>query len=256
MRLKDKVAIVTGGAHGLGEAYVMGFARKGARLVIADIDYEAAKLIETNLSNSGTDSLAIRTDVSSVEDTKEMARRTVERFGRVDILVNNAAVLTRGNISRGVPFDELDLDEWDRVINVNVKGVFLSVRAVSPYMKEQRSGKIINVSSGQFYAGGGPVKYAHYITSKGAVIGLTRALARELGDYNINVNCLAPGSTLTEEPDNQAMLEFRKRATLDRCLKRLEYPDDLVGTVIFLASPESDFITGQTIVVDGGARMI
>ena len=256
MRLKDKVAIVTGGAHGLGEAYVMGFAREGAKLVIADIDFEAGKLLQAALDKKETEALAIRTDVSSVKETQEMARRTIERFGRIDILVNNAAVLTRGKISRGVPFDELDLDEWDRVINVNVKGTFLSVRAVSPYMKEQRSGKVINVSSGQFYVGGGPVKYAHYITSKGAVIGLTRALARELGDYNINVNCIAPGSTLTEDPSDQAMLEFRKRPVLARCLKRLEYPEDLVGTAIFLASPESNFITGQTIVVDGGAVML
>ena len=256
MKLKDKVAIVTGGAHGLGKAYVMGYANEGAKVVIADIDFEAAKLVEETLTKSGKEALALRVDVSSVEDTIEMARKTVERFGRIDILVNNAAVLGRVRISRGTPFYELDLDEWDRVIAVNVKGVFLCTRAVFSYMQGQGGGKIINVTSGQFHTGGGKVKYAHYVASKGAVIGLTRAFARELGEFNINVNCIAPGSTFSEDPSDQAAFEDRKAAAEERCIKRVEYPEDVVPTAIFLASSDSDFITGQTVVVDGGNVMV
>lgn len=256
MKLKDKVAIITGGAHGIGEAYVMGFANEGAKVVIADIDFEAAKLAEEALSKSGKEALAVRVDVSSVEDTIDMARKTVEHFGRIDILVNNAAVLGRVRISRGIPFYELDLDEWDKIMAVNVKGVFLCARAVFPYMKDQGGGKIINVTSGQFHTGGGKVKYAHYIASKGAVIGLTRAFARELGEFNINVNCIAPGSTFSEDPTDQAAFEARKVAAEDRCIKRVEYPEDVVPTAVFLASSDSDFMTGQTVVIDGGNVMV
>lgn len=256
MRLKDKVAIVTGGAHGLGNAYVKGYANEGAKVVIADIDFEAAKTTEDALRGEGKEGLAIKVDVSSVDDTQQMARKTVERFGGIDILVNNAAVLGRVRISRGVPFYELSLDEWDRVMAVNVKGVLLCCRAVFPYMRDRGGGKIINITSGQFHTGGGHVKYVHYIASKGAVIGVTRALARELGEYNINVNCIDPGSVLTEEPADQAALKMREAAIADRCIKRIEYPEDVVGTAIFLASSDSNFITGQTIHVGGGALML
>jgi 3-oxoacyl-[acyl-carrier protein] reductase len=259
MRLQDKVAVVTGGAYGLGNAYVTGYANEGARVVIADIDFKAAKSAEVALVEKGKEAMAIKVDVSSADDTQEMAKTTVERFGRVDILVNNAAIFGRPKISR-VPFDELDLDEWDKVMAVNIKGVFLCCRAVFPYMKAQGSGKIINISSGQFHTGGGTAggvaRYAHYVTSKGAVIGLTRALSRELGEYNINVNCIAPGSTFTEDPSDQASLELRRSAIASRSLKRIEYPEDVVGTAIFLASSDSDFITGQTIIVNGGGVMV
>ena len=259
MRLKDKVAIVTGGAYGLGNAYATGYANEGAKVVIADINFEAAKAAEDALRKKGKEALAVEVDVSSVEGTQQMAKRTVERFGGIDILVNNAAVFGRVKVSKGVPFYELSLDEWDRVMAVNVKGVFLCCRAVFPYMKEQGKGKIINITSGQFHTGGGGagvIKYAHYIASKGAVIGLSRALARELGEYNINVNCIAPGSVLTEDASDQAGLKHRGAATAGRAIKRIEYPDDVVGTAIFLASSDSDFITGQTIGVNGGALML
>lgn len=256
MRLKDKVAIVTGGAQGIGKAYVSGFSKEGAKVVIADIDLEAAKATAEKVVEDGGETLAIRTDVSSLEDTEEMARKTVEHFGRVDILINNAAVFGRVEISRGTPFYELDLDEWDRVIAVNFKGVLLCSRAVFPIMKAQDGGKIINIASSQFFTGGvGKVRYAHYIATKGAVIGLTRAFARELGEYNINVNCITPGSTFSEELTDMAALEHRKLAAESRCIKRVEHPEDLVGTAIFLASSDSDFITGQTIIVDGGDVM-
>ncbi len=167
--------------------------------------------------------------------------------------MNSAAVIVRIKISRGIPFYELSLEEWDRVMAVNVTGVFLSCRAVFPYLKAQGGGKIINMTSGVFVTGGGKEKYAHYVTSKGAIIGLTRALARELGEYNINVNCIGPGSTLTEDASDEEALKMRESAIATRCLKRVEYAEDIIGTAIFLASADSDFITGQIIGVNGGS---
>ena len=251
MRLKGKVALVTGGAQSIGKAYVNGFSREGAKVVIADIDLGAAKATAAEVVNSGGEVLAIETDVSVLEDTLEMAKKTVERFGSIDILVNNAGVMNKVPVSRRTPFYELDLNEWDKVMAVNCKGVFLCTRAVFPYMKKQGAGKIINISSIQFHCGG-TIKYVHYIASKAAVIGMTRALARELGENNINVNCIAPSAIVTEETTDTATLERHKRAAERRAIKRVEYPEDLVGTAIFLASSDSDFVTGQTIVVDGG----
>ena len=252
LKLMDKVAIVTGGSHGLGNAFVQGYAREGAKVVLASyIDFPTAKRVAETLAGEGKEALAVKVDVSKVEDTQEMARKTVERFGRIDILVNNAAVFLRDEISKGVPFNELSLEEWDKVMAVNVKGPFLCCRAVFPYMKAQNSGKIINIASSQFHKGGGNIKYAHYVASKGAVIGLTRALAREMGEFNINVNCIAPGSTYTEDPSEEAR-KMREQAVAKRSLKRIGYPDDVVGAAVFLASSDSDFITGQTTIVDGG----
>lgn len=157
-----------------------------------------------------------------------------------------------------VPFYELDLDEWDRVIAVNLKGTFLCSRAVFPQMRAQGSGKIINVSTPGFFFGN--PNYVHYVASKGGIIGLARAMAREVGDFNINVNCIAPGATLSEDPSDKVAYERRASRLMqgpvsERCLKRMQYPEDLVGTAIFFASSDSDFITGQTIIVDGGAVM-
>ena len=252
MRLKDKVIIVTGGSHGLGRAFVEGFAAEGASVVIAShVDLETSQQVAEALNREGRTAMAIGVDVSNEAQTLEMVRRTVERFGRIDVLVNNAAVFIRNQVSKGVPFNELSLEEWDRVMAVNVKGPFLCSRAVFPHMKQQCSGKIINISSGQFHKGGGNVKYAHYVTSKGAVIGLTRALAREMGEFGISVNSIAPGATYTEDKSDKVRLAKEKSAQ-ERCFKRIEYASDVVGTAIFLASAESDFITGQKIVVDGG----
>ncbi len=251
-RLRDKVAIVTGGAHGIGRSFCMGMAEEGAKLVISDIDLEAAVATAREIQAKGTEVLPLKTDVSSAEDTLEMARRTVEHFGKVDILVNNAAIYARIKLSM-VPFYELSLDEWDRVMAVNLKGPFLCSRAVFPCMKDQGRGKIINISSGTFFRG--LAIFPHYVASKGGVIGLTRSLATAMGEYNINVNCIAPGRTLSEEPDDQSAVEACQRQASSRVLKRVEYPEDLVGAVIFLASSDSDFMTGQTVVVDGGVVM-
>ena len=257
LRLKDKVVIVTGGALGIGRAYALGMADEGAKLVVADINVDAAEATARDIEAKGAEALAIKTDISSVQDAQAMAERTVEHFGRIDVLVNNAAMLGRVRVTR-VPFYELDLDEWDRVLAVNLKGTLLCCRAVFPQMKAQGQGKIINVSTaGVFF---GNPNYVHYVASKAGVIALTRCMARELGDYNINVNCIAPGATVADDPRDKEVYERRvKRITEGslpkRCLKRIEYPEDLVGTAIFLASSDSDHVTGQTIVVDGGQVM-
>jgi 3-oxoacyl-[acyl-carrier protein] reductase len=251
-RLKDQVLIVTGGAHGIGLAYCEGLAAEGARVVVADIDGQGAEAVAASLGESGHDALAVATDVSQPESTDTMARLTMERFGRIDGLINNAAIYQRPAVTRG-PFEEIPVDEWDRLMGVNLRGVFLCCRAVVPHMKEQGRGKIVNISSGTVF--NGSTQMLHYVTSKAGVIGLTRSLARELGDYNINVNAIAPGLTVSmDDDDEDKLLRFETRMQA-RSLKRLEGPQDLVGAVLFLCSTDSDFMTGQTMVVDGGAQM-
>lgn len=252
-RLKDRIAIVTGGGHGIGRAYCLCLAAEGAKVAVVDIDEEAANRVAKAVYEQGGESLGIKTDISDPTGTKEMAKQTVDRFGKIDILVNNAAIFGRFAISR-VPFWQISLEEWDRVMAVNVKGAWLCACAVFPYMKEQGGGKIVNQSSAVFHLGMG--NYAHYVASRGAIIGLTRSMARELGEYGINVNCIAPGGTLSEEKPDEARIEFCKLAIPRRSIKRIEYPEDIVGALVFLVSNDSDFITGQTIIVDGGANMI
>ena len=251
-RLKDQVLIVTGGAHGIGLAYCEGLALEGARVVVADIDGQGADAVAASLGEAGHDALAVTTDVSQPESTDTMARLTMERFGRIDGIINNAAIYQRPAVTRG-PFEEIPVEEWDRLMGVNLRGVFLCCRAVVPHMKVQGSGKIVNISSGTVF--NGSTQMLHYVTSKAGVIGLTRSLARELGDYNINVNAIAPGLTVSmDDDDEDKLLRFETRMQA-RSLKRLEGPQDLVGAVLFLCSTDSDFMTGQTMVVDGGAQM-
>ena len=251
-RLKDQVLIVTGGAHGIGLAYCEGLALEGARVVVADIDGQGADAVAASLGEAGHDALAVTTDVSQPESTDTMARLTMERFGRIDGIINNAAIYQRPAVTRG-PFEEIPVEEWDRLMGVNLRGIFLCCRAVVPHMKAQGSGKIVNISSGTVF--NGSTQMLHYVTSKAGVIGLTRSLARELGDYNINVNAIAPGLTVSmDDDDEDKLLRFETRMQA-RSLKRLEGPQDLVGAVLFLCSTDSDFMTGQTMVVDGGAQM-
>jgi len=250
MRLKGKVAIVTGGARGLGKAYAMGLSREGARVVIADVldTKEARQAIE----KQGGEVLALHTDVSDEKSTNEMAQRAIESFGRIDVLINNAAIFA--SIVKK-PFYELSGQEWDDVIRVNLKGTFLCCKAVYPQMKKQGRGKIINISSGTWFKGA--THFIHYVTSKAGVVGLTRALAREIGVDGISVNAVAPGFTLSEAVREKPMDtdEMVRAVAESRCFKRDEQPNDLIGTILFLACEDSDFITGQTIVVDGGSAM-
>ena len=251
-RLEGKVAIITGGAQGLGRACATAMAREGCRVVIADIDMAKADDTVQQIHEAGSEAIAVKTDVSDSEQTLRLAGTAMDRFGKIDCLFNSAALVSRGAISR-VPFYELSLAEWDRVLAVNLTGAFLCCRAVFPHMRAQGGGKIINVASGQFFQ---PIAtYAHYIASKGGIVGLTRALAKELGEFQINVNCLVPGGIIAEHRSSEEELRSRQNAAARRAIKRIETADDVVGTAIFLASGDSDFITGQTLVVDGGAVM-
>ena len=248
-RLKDKVVIVTGGAYGIGKTFARRMAMEGAAVIIADIDAENAEKTVGELKGEGLKAVAVTTDVSDEKSTLDMAKKTTETFGSIDILINNAAIFSKVKVST-VPFNELDMADWDRMMAVNLKGTFLCSRAVYPYMKQQNRGKIINMASATFFEGT-PVM-PHYVASKAGIIGLTRSLASAMAEYNINVNCIAPGRTLSEEPSDESALKSNEIRAKTRQLKRIEYPEDLAGTAVFLASKDSDFITGQTIVVDGG----
>jgi 3-oxoacyl-[acyl-carrier protein] reductase len=248
MRLQDKVAIITGGAEGIGKAYAIAFAKEGAKLVVADINVPAAQALADRLTKQGTEVLATRTDVSKVVDTEEMTKQALERFGRIDVLINNAAKFQRNPAVRA-PVWKLDPAEWDSVMAVNLRGVFLCCRAVLPQMMKQKSGKIINIASSLAFSGA--AEFSHYSASKGGVLTFSRALAKEVGEHNINVNTLCPGFTLSATPGSQTE-ERRFTEVSSRILKRAEYPEDLVGAAIFLASSDSDFMTGQALVVDGG----
>ncbi len=248
-RLEDKVAIVTGGASGLGKTFCLALAEQGAKLVVADIKDEEAQKTAREIQAKGGSALSLKVDVTSEEATLGMAQGTLKQFGRIDILVNNAAMVY--GITRK-PFTEIPPAEWDKLMAVNLKGVFLCCRAVFPQMKKQGKGKIINLTSETAFTGSNNL--IHYVTSKGGIISFTRALAGEVGQYGICVNAIGPGFTDSESSRSLTDDITRYDVSLTP-LGRLEQPEDLVGALVFLASDESDFITGQTLVVDGGRYM-
>jgi NAD(P)-dependent dehydrogenase (short-subunit alcohol dehydrogenase family) len=250
MRLRDKVVIITGAARGIGATFAAGFAKEGARIVIADI--LDGKEVARNIGKSGGDAVFIRTDVTKQNECDALTSAASDRFGSIDILVNNAAIFG-GLIAK--PFTEISDEEWSRVMDVNTGGPFRCTKAVFPYMKD-KGGRIINVCSATIFEGA--TGFPHYVASKGAVMAFTRCMARELGGFDINVNSIAPGFTHSASGDKFD----RERTTIDisiddmqipmKSLKRAMYPEDLVGTAVFLASEESRNITGQLIVVDCG----
>jgi 3-oxoacyl-[acyl-carrier protein] reductase len=250
--LAGHVAVVTGGGNGIGAAYCAALAERGAAVVVADLDLAAASEVAGKLKASGARARAVCTDVSDPDSALDMAEAARSSFGFADILVNNAAIFATIPLSRG-GFESIPVEEWDRVMAVNVKGVWLASKALIPQMRERKYGKIINISSGTALKGASG--RIHYVASKAAVLGLTRTLASEVGSDNICVNALAPGSTLSEDNPSADIVERRTNAAQSRPLKRVQMPGDLVGAVVFLASPASDFITGQTLVVDGGSYM-
>ena len=249
-RLQGKVAIVTGGAKGIGRHYSQALVAEGARVMIADIA-DGNELAAEIAGRHGADSAASVTfDVSDEVAVKSLVAQTIERFGQIDILVNNAALYSTLHPRN---FNEWDADTWDRVMAINTRGPFLMVKYVVPHMIERRSGKIINIASGAAYKG--VPRMLPYVTSKGAMLAFTRALSRELGAYGIAVNSLSPGYILSDTGLENATHVEEERVPVrnSRAFKRDAFPEDLIGTLVFLASSDSDFITGQSIVVDGGS---
>jgi NAD(P)-dependent dehydrogenase (short-subunit alcohol dehydrogenase family) len=242
-QLEGKVAVVTGAAQGIGRAIADGLAAEGARIVVVDLQpaEEAA--------GAYPDGIGLTADVANEADVERVVNDVRERCGSIDILVNNAGLYASLAMR---PFTEIPLDEWRQVMDVNVASMFLTCRAVVPVMREQGGGKIVNISSGTPFRG---VPFLlHYVTSKGAIVALTRALAKELGRDGIHVNCVAPGFTMSEgvQAHPEVVEALRDVSVAARTIQRDQVPEDVVGAVVFLCTPAADFVTGQTMVIDGG----
>jgi NAD(P)-dependent dehydrogenase (short-subunit alcohol dehydrogenase family) len=244
--LTGKIAIVTGAGGALGAGIARGLAQEDAAVVLADVKVEAAKEVAAQICNEGGHALALSCDISQSSEVNEMVWQTVDTFGGVDILINNAAIYPYR------AWTEITEAEWDRVFAVNMKGYYLCARAVYPHMKARGGGKIVNISSVTFFLGHW-AKLLDYVSSKGAIVGFTRALAREVGAENINVNCIAPGAFPTDaekiHPDPEGYNSFILQ---NQAIQRRGRPEDIAKAVLFFASPMSDFITGQSLLVDGG----
>lgn len=249
--VSGRVVIITGAGQGIGREYALAFAEAGAIPVLAEINGEKLRAVAAEVEARGGQALAAETDVGSPESVSAMVSKTLDTYGRIDVLINNAAVFATLPHRK---FYDIPYDEWTKVIHVNLTGSYLCARAVVPAMREAGTGRIINISSGTVPQG--VPGFMHYVSSKAAIVGMTRVMARELGDDNINVNAVMPGYTETEVEHasmDDAMKEFVQQK---RILKRRETPDDLIGTVMFLASPASSFITGQCIACCGGEVML
>jgi NAD(P)-dependent dehydrogenase (short-subunit alcohol dehydrogenase family) len=248
--LTGRRVVVTGAAGGLGRAFAAAFAAAGARILAADIDLDAATKTVSDIVQAGGEAHACKLDVADAVSTTEMAVAVRRALGGVDVLINNAAIYAGLRQRR---FEEIPESEWDRVMSVNVKGVWMATRAFVPLLREARGGAIVNVSSATVMSGS--PNWLHYVASKGAIIAMTRALARELGTDKITVNALAPGFTLTEA--SLGLMEDAAEYGVARgALKRPAQPTDMVGAALFLASPHAEFMTGQTLIVDGGRQFI
>ena len=245
--LGGKVAVITGAGRGIGQAYALRFAEEGAKLLLPDISLERAEGVAEEIRAKGGEAVAMETDISDETSTKRMAEQAIQLYGQVDILLNNAAMFYH-LIHK--PWDTHTPEEWDRMFEVNVRGTWLCCKVIAPHMIRQSSGKIINIGSSVIKSPNGHL-LLHYACSKAAITTMTQLLARALGPSGINVNAIAPGLTATEATSNTDEKIFESVAK-SQCIPRGEQPVDLVGTAVFLASKDSDFITGQVIYVDGG----
>ncbi len=249
--VSGRVVIITGAGQGLGREYAIAFAKAGAIPVIAEVNGDNARRVAGEIEAAGGTCLAIQTDVGVPESVDAMVAKTLEAHGRIDVLINNAAIFATLPQRK---FYDIPYDEWNRVIHVNITGSYLCARAVVPAMRTAGHGRIINISSGTVPQG--VPGFMHYVTSKAAIVGMTRVMARELGDDNIIVNAVMPGYTETEVEHASMDEAGRQFIQSIRILKRRETPDDLIGLVIFMASPASSFITGQSIACCGGEVML
>jgi 3-oxoacyl-[acyl-carrier protein] reductase len=248
--LTGRTVIVTGGGKGIGKVYSQEFARAGACVVAADIDGDAAASVAGALTAEGLEAAAVTVDIASEESANAMAQAALDRFGAIDTLINNASLMS---VLPRRSWLDIPVDEWDRVMAVNLRGMFLCCRAVFPAMQARGRGKIVNISSSRVWEG--TPNRLHYTTSKAGVIGFTRALAREAGASGVTVNAVTPGLTLSETQEQSSPGNYLAAGVAGRAIERVQVPSDLVGTVMFLASSASDFMTGQTINVDGGKAM-
>lgn len=247
--MERRVAIVTGGGKGIGARYAKALSQNGYRVVIADIDQKAVDATVQEIKAAGQEAMGVQVDVADWQSVEKMANEVFNAYKRIDVLVNNAALYA---VLKKRSFVDIPGDEWDKVMAVNVKGIFYCCKAVFPIMKNIGEGRIINISSATVQLG--VPGFLHYTSSKAAVVGLTRCLAREVGDYGTTVNAISPGLTKTETNDYLGDAYFENLAQ-QGCIKRTQEPDDLIGIILFLASKESGFITGQNFVVDGGKAM-
>jgi len=247
MRLNGKIAIVTGGGRGIGRAISKRLAKEGVIVAVVDLNFDNAQKVQQEIIDSGYNAFAFKVDITNSEQINQMVKKIKEEYGRIDILVNNAGVMQGGKV------EEIEEEDWDKMLAVNLKGTFLCSKAVIKEMKRRKSGKIINISS---LAGktGGIMVGAHYAASKGGIIAFSKALARELTPFHINVNTVAPGTTNTELIQNFS-LEERKKLKKSIPLGRLGMPEDVANAVFFLVSEEANFITGTTLDVNGGLLM-
>jgi 3-oxoacyl-[acyl-carrier protein] reductase len=240
-------AIVTGGGQGLGRAFCLALAEAGVAVAVADLNLDKANKVAAEINQTGSVGLGVGVDVADEASVSAMSKSVHERLGAPAVLVNNAAIFSTLALK---PFEQITAQEWRLVMDVNVTGAFLCSRAVVPLMREASYGKIVNVSSATIWTG--RPGYLHYVTSKAALIGMTRSLASELGPDGIRVNAITPGSTQTEVERATISAEARQAMAQQTALRRVQTPEDLIGAVLFLASAASDFITGQAINIDGG----
>ncbi|MDB5652167.1 MAG: Dehydrogenase [Hyphomicrobiales bacterium] len=248
--LQGQTVVITGGGKGIGKIYAQEFAKVGAHVVAADIDGESAEAVAHAIEAEGGKALGIRTDVSDAASVEAMAQAALARFGTIDILINNASLMS--TLPRR-SWLEIPVEEWDQVMAVNLRGLFLCCRAVVPSMREKGRGKIVNISSSRVWEG--VPNRLHYTTSKAGVIGFTRAMAHEVGPLGITVNAITPGYTLSDTQVQSSSGNYLAAQAEGRAMGRAQYPEDLVGAVMFLSSQASDYMTGQTINVDGGKAM-
>src|ERR1700730_11798878 len=249
--LAGKTVIVTGAAQGIGRAYARRFRDEGCRVVLADLNADKGRGVLAELTDAGANAIFCTTDVSSEASCKQMVDEALKAFGHVDVLINNAAIFSTIQMK---PFWEMSVAEWDGLMAVNLKGVWLAGKACSAPMREQKSGSIVNISSAAYLLS--RPGYAHYMASKAGVLGLTRAMARELGEVGVRGNAVTPGPVGAEIPRANVTPEQKEAMLKMQCLRRHEAPQDLLGVVAFLASDDAGFITGQTINCDGGLAFI